>query len=78
MVPGPDAVGDGCTGWFDGSWRACCDLHDLAYAIGADKLQADWALFQCVLPHSPINAVLMLAGVTLFGWIFYRRARRAD
>lgn len=69
-------AGDGCTGWFDGTWRICCDAHDLDYSLGVDKLQADWALFQCVAPHDPISAFLMLLGVTLFGWIFYRRRSR--
>lgn len=74
MLPNTDY----CTLWPDLSWAECCWRHDLAYSLGADKLQADWALFQCVAPHDPISAVLMLLGVTLFGWIFYRRARRAD
>jgi hypothetical protein len=66
-----------CTGWFDGYWRQCCDLHDLAYAIGAPKMQADFDLASCVAQsgHAGI-AVLMLAGVTLFGWIFYPRKKR--
>lgn len=66
--------GDGCTLWLDGVWRQCCDVHDLAYQAGADKVPADLELALCVAQtgHGAM-ALIMLAGVTLFGWIFYRR-----
>lgn len=65
---------DGCTGWVDGVWRHCCDAHDLAYASGFDKFQADLALQECVAATgNPVMAFIMLVGVSLFGWIFYRK-----
>lgn len=71
-----EPFGNGCTGWFDGVWRHCCDAHDLDYALGVDKLQADLALAACVTDTGhPIIALVMLAGVTLFGWFFYRRRK---
>ena len=69
-------VGDGCTFWPDRTWRACCDAHDAAYSLGIDKLQADWNLLTCVLPYDPIAAVLMFGGVSLFGWLWWLKARR--
>lgn len=77
-MPGAIPVtGDGCTGWFDGSWRHCCDLHDLAYSLGVDKLTADLDLFECVVNAGhPVIAGIMLIGVVLFGWLFYRRRRQ--
>lgn len=71
-------IGNGCTLWIDGwagsSWRHCCDLHDLAYLAGADKIQSDLELALCVAQtgHGAM-ALVMLVGVTLFGWLFYRR-----
>lgn len=70
-------AGDGCTLYFDGVWRHCCDMHDLAYSLGTvDKLAADWELFQCVAATGNIwHAIVMLAGVTLAGWIWWLKAR---
>ena len=68
--------GDGCTGFPDRTWRLCCDLHDAAYSAGGDKWAADWDLFWCVAPKDPIAATLMLLGVTIFGWLWWWRARR--
>lgn len=69
-----DPIGNGCTLWFDGVWRQCCDLHDLAYAAGTDKILADLDLARCVAQtgHGTMG-LIMLAGVTFFGWLFYRR-----
>lgn len=75
MALGDDALGDGCTGFPDRSWRACCDLHDAAYALGADKLKADWDLFLCVAPKDPIAAAIMFLGVATAGWIWWWHAR---
>lgn len=72
--------GDGCTLWFDGwaetSWRHCCDVHDIAYEIGAPKIEADLALAQCVASAGagPM-ALIMLLGVTAFGWLFWRKRK---
>lgn len=74
--------GDGCTLWLQGwgeiSWRHCCDAHDFNYAAGMDKIAADLDLAVCVAQtgQGPM-ALIMLAGVTLFGWLFYRRRRQA-
>lgn len=68
--------GDGCTLWFDGVWRSCCDAHDLAYGAGVDKVIADIDLARCVAGtgHGGMG-LLMLAGVTIFGWLFYKRRK---
>ena len=73
--------GDGCTLWLDGwgdlSWRQCCDIHDIAYGIGANKIAADLDLAMCVAQSGAgVMALIMLAGLTLFGWIFYPRKKR--
>ena len=42
---------NGCSLSPDGSWRHCCDEHDLAYFVGGslrDKLRADLALARCI------------------------------
>ena len=68
---------DHCTGWFEGNWAYCCQIHDLQYALQYDKMQADLELFQCVWNTGNwINAVLMLLGVSVFGWIFYPKNKR--
>ena len=72
-------AGDGCTLFLDGVWRQCCDIHDIAYVAGGDKGAIDWALFECVAATGhPVMAVVMLAGVTLFGWLWWRAARRRN
>lgn len=70
--------GDGCTLWWDEwagtSWRHCCDVHDLAYEVGLPKIPADLELASCVAQTGyGVMALVMLAGVTLLGWIFHRR-----
>lgn len=70
--------GDGCTLWFDGwfgvSWRHCCDVHDFAYEAGADKITADLDLALCVAQTGQGGmALIMLAGVSTLGWLFYRK-----
>lgn len=59
---------DGCTGYFDGSWRDCCIEHDFYYWIGGTQIQkqlADDKLYQCVKDHSTFNAWLMKIGVSI-------------
>lgn len=77
MDTGSGPVGDGCTLWIDGVWRACCDAHDLAYAkvaVPLDKIIADLDLARCVAGTGHgVVALVMLAGVTVFGWFFIRR-----
>lgn len=77
-------IADGCTLWLDGlgpyDWRHCCDIHDLAYYELAPKLDADLALAGCVLEAGgpilgPLMATVMFAGLTLFGWVWYEKAK---
>lgn len=58
-------------------WSACCAAHDLAYATGADRLAADYALGQCVLQATGWHGLsfLMFLGVTLGGWLFWKRPK---
>jgi len=67
--------GNQCTFWPDGNWGHCCLLHDLAYDLGIPRGQADAELYQCIIDATGLGwlATLMFAGVTLFGWIFYKR-----
>ena len=73
-----------CTCWFDGWWGDCCLAHDSAYADGKPKFKADIELFRCVANSgyntrtniaSVLIAILMLAGVSIFGWLFYKKRR---
>ena len=69
-------MSDGCTLWFNGDWRQCCDWHDFQYATGIPKVTADLDLAACVAHTGHgIMGLIMLAGVTLFGWLFYRKRR---
>jgi len=70
------SVNAACTAWFDGAWGACCAVHDVAYAAGVDKITADLDLAACVAHTGHgVMALVMLAGVTLFGWLFYRKRK---
>lgn len=66
---------NGCDAWWDGTWKGCCDIHDVAYTKGGDlisKLQADLDLGVCVWNESATNGVLMFLGTALFGGLFFR------
>lgn len=64
---------DGCTCWFDGNWKHCCDFHDRRYANQRlTRYQADKLLYRCVAKKSKPMALIMFIGVRLFGWIRYR------
>lgn len=77
VIPGFEP--DGCTMWFDGNWRECCDAHDLAYAVHFDKFQADIALGWCVAQHGhPVIGLIMFAGVAVFGVIWWARRRQKE
>lgn len=74
-------AGDGCTDFFNGDWRACCDAHDYAYAHAStvmQKIAADGALFQCVWHTGQgdvwhlLIGLIMLVGVSIFGWFFWK------
>jgi hypothetical protein len=68
-------LSDGCTHWFDGTWRHCCEAHDLAYSVGAVTLQTHIDLGTCVV-HAG-GGLLMgiaMAVATAIWWAFRRRA----
>ena len=72
-----DKTGDGCTMWFDGTWRSCCDKHDKRYENKRiTKFQADILLFRCVAKHSFWMGALMFTGVSLFGHWNYAKAQK--
>jgi hypothetical protein len=81
VTPALDPAHNYCTGFpdvvFGVDLRPCCNFHDLAYAAHADKITADLNLALCVA-HEGLGGIglLMLAGVTLFGWAFYRKRKR--
>lgn len=65
---------DGCTLWFQGNWRHCCEIHDAEYFEGFDKLQSDLNLMSCVADAGwPLMGLIMFIGVSIFGWFFYPR-----
>lgn len=74
---------DYCTGWFEGWWQTCCKVHDSEYAQQVGKALADSNLFNCVA-HSGNSvlmasasvgvALIMWAGVSLFGKRYYNKA----
>jgi hypothetical protein len=70
---------DGCTFWLDRTWRACCDIHDAAFASGT-TLQQFWdanvALLECVAPFDPIAAALMFVGCMTGGALFFFFGRK--
>jgi len=77
-------IRDGCSGGMSWAWRTflgypppwegCCDIHDDAYAVGGDewlRLQADYALFQCVCAKGkPGWALIMFMAVRVGGTSF--------
>ncbi len=72
-------AGDGCTLFPQGNWRHCCDAHDFGYAVGGDKVQIDLELALCVAQTgNGVIGLLMLAGVTLGGWLWWWKARSAE
>jgi hypothetical protein len=69
---------NGCDSWFDGTWKSCCDIHDVQFTEGGDLFQfldSNVDLFNCVMQHDWLNAVLMFGGVTVFGGLFFRWKR---
>ncbi len=64
---------DGCTMWFDGEYKGCCEKHDLAYFKSSgwrSRLKADNGLFKCVANLGPPylwSASIMWIGVRIFG-----------
>lgn len=62
---------NGCDFWPDGSWKECCDVHDIEfYTPGnfTDFLASNYSLFQCVNENSFfVNAIVMFIGVMVGG-----------
>lgn len=59
-------IGEGCDFYPDGSWKTCCDAHDVAFNSPgnlSDWLQSNTDLIGCVWQYSPINAVVIGVGV---------------
>jgi LPXTG-motif cell wall-anchored protein len=79
------SVPDHCTFWPDRfagmDWSHCCAAHDLAYRTGIPgmgRAAADAELFRCVTEATGAHwfAGLMFAGVSVFGWVFWRRKKK--
>lgn len=77
---------DYCTLWFEGFWSDCCKAHDLAYDMQIPRTIADADLASCVAlaASSPgaawvgaITAGVMFVGVRVFGWKFYKKAKKS-
>lgn len=68
-------ITNGCDFWFDGTWKTCCDIHDIAFQQEGSSIttwiNANWELVQCIFPHSPLNAIIMGIGVFGFSWIVF-------
>lgn len=72
IVKQPDFIftSDGCTGWFDDSWLACCVVHDISYWCGGseqDRKEADRELKQCVNKKLNMMGSFMYVGVQMGG-----------
>jgi len=64
---------DGCTMWFDGIWKHCCDAHDIAWYEGQDFFSSNFDLAMCVAETGrPVMSFIMFVGVTLFGGIWFK------
>lgn len=84
MVGAVSGAADHCTLWPDRlagmDWSACCLAHDVAYALGRDRAVADLELYRCVAEATGAHwfAGVMFAGVSIFGWAFWKKRRRHD
>lgn len=66
---------NGCTGipWLT-SYEECCDQHDIAYAVGWSRSDADWILRECIKDKGmPIRAWIVWTAVRCVGWWFWKR-----
>ena len=64
---------DNCTFFIEGTWSECCARHDRRYSNRRlTRSQADLLLFRCVRKKSLIIALIMYAGVRLFGQFYYK------
>ena len=79
-VPERSFVTDGCTAWFDGSWRGCCIEHDRVYWCGGtedERERADRVFRDCVAETAPEwLAGLMHLGVRFGGHPIWPSASR--
>ncbi|HEU5323093.1 MAG TPA: hypothetical protein VFX28_19970, partial [Methylomirabilota bacterium] len=70
-VPPSPFTTDGCSGWPDGRWQACCVEHDLVYWCGGtaeERRQADARLRACVASTGrPATAAVMYWSVRVGG-----------
>ena len=63
---------EGCTCFFNGNWKECCDMHDKRYEKkGITRLQADILLYRCVNKKNRFVAPFIFIGVRIGGWYFY-------
>lgn len=69
---------DGCTSFLDGwgglSWRACCDVHDEAFATGhtlKEFIVANYELWKCVAVQDIFAATLVLVATMTVGALFF-------
>ncbi|BCS89956.1 RuvA C-terminal domain-containing protein [Pseudodesulfovibrio sediminis] len=66
---------NGCTGlpWRT-SFEGCCNQHDIAYALGYSRSDADWILRECIKDQGkPVVAWIVWATVRTFGWCFWNK-----
>jgi hypothetical protein len=72
---------DGCTSFWDAWWRACCTLHDALTwwrPDGVTNAEAIQAMTDCMTSLGAAGfSGVAAAGLVVFGWIFWRRGRRA-
>jgi len=68
-------IGEGCDFWPDGTWKGCCDAHDVAFGIPGDA--SDWFtantdLIGCVWQYSHLNAILIGIGVLIGSGLVFK------
>jgi hypothetical protein len=71
-----DAYNDGCTLWFDGVWRHCCEAHDQAYLDQSVTLMTHVDLGVCVVQASGnLTVGIGMAAATCLWWIIVHKLR---
>lgn len=70
-----EPITNGCDFWFDGNWKTCCDLHDIAFQQPNSDFM-DWTianadLVACIFPISPINAIIVGTGTFIGSWMVF-------
>lgn len=66
---------NGCTGipWTT-RFEDCCDRHDIAYALGYSRADADWILRECIKDKGmPVRAWVVWLAVRCLGWMFWKK-----